>query len=177
MTSTATIYSPTGECRTLEANAAASEVRKDPREWSFTKPAPVGWDRETPRYRVTIQGGVYPSPNSRFRFEPPFASCSDNSVWQYAARPHNQGEIIETREWPHASFCALNYAAEKVLDYFRNHSKSRLPRSPWQDGRVRLSDGLSGSGIQPIEVRPEKFDARPSAVATGFQPSRKISAA
>lgn len=128
MISTATIYSPTGESRTLEANAAAREVRKDPTAWSFTKPPPIGWHREVPKYRVTIQGGVYPSPNNRFRFEPPFASCSDNNVWQYATRPYDHGEIIETREWPHASFHPLNYAAEKVLDYFSRTRSSRSPR-------------------------------------------------
>jgi hypothetical protein len=157
MITTSTIYSPTGESWTLEANRAANEVRWRPAEWSFTKPPPIGWDREVPRYRVTITGGVYPSPNSRFRFEPPFASCSDNNVWQYATRPYNHGEIIETREWPHASFKPLNYAAEKVIDFFNNRTKSRLARSPWFGDRVRLADGLSG----PMIVNPTVPELEP----------------
>jgi hypothetical protein len=147
MITTRTIYNPNGESRTLEANRAANEVRLDPTAWSFTKFPPPGWERETPKYRVTIQGGVYPSPNSRFRLEPPFTSGSDNNVWQYAERAYKVGEIIETRHWPHASFHPLNYSAEKVLDFFSTRLKSRLTLSPWFGDSVRLGDGLSGTAI------------------------------
>jgi hypothetical protein len=148
MISTTTIYSRAGESRALEANLAAEEVRRRPGEWSFTKPPPIGWERETPKYRAARE--VHPAQKARFRFEPPFSMTIDNSAWQYGTRIIAAGEIVETREWPHASFHPLNYAAEKVLDYFRNHPKSRLPRSPWFGDRVRLSDGLSGVG----EIKP-----------------------
>jgi hypothetical protein len=143
MITTRTIYSPNGESRTLEANRAANEVRLDPAAWSFTKFPPPNWEFETPKYRVSI--GVDPSPNSRFRLEPPFASCSDSSIWQYAERPYKCGEIVETKKWPHASFRPLNFAAEKVLDFFNNHQKSRMTLAPWLDDRVHLNDGLSGN--------------------------------
>jgi hypothetical protein len=168
MISTVTIYSPTGESRTLEANRAANEVRLDPTAWSFTKFPPPGWERETPRYRVTIQGGVYPSPNSRFRFEPPFESCSDNNVWQYATRPYKPGEIIETREWPHASFRPLNYAAEKVLDFFNTRLRSRLTLSPWLGDSVRLDDGLSG----PMVVNPTVVQLEPIKTVRAYANTR-----
>src|ERR1039458_10274220 len=103
---------------------------------------PANWQREVPRYRVGRD--VRPSPNDRHRHEPPFSSFSDGSVWQQADRPHEAGEIIETTEWPHPMFFPLNYSAKKVLEFFGASQKSRLPRSPWADGRIRLDDGLSG---------------------------------
>ena len=132
------------------------------RQTAIPNDPPPGWERETPKYRVTIRGGVYPSPNSRFRFEPPFASCSDSNVWQYATRPLAAGEIIETREWPHASFFPLNYAAKKVLDFFNSRPKSYLQRSPWAGDRIRLEDRMSGTlprhvappQLQPMDLRP-----------------------
>ena len=90
---------------------------------------PPDWQHETPKYRVGF--AVRPSPNSRFKNEPPFSSCSDTDVWQYAERVHARGEIIETRLWPHASFAPLNYSAKKVLAFFNASPKSRLPLSPW----------------------------------------------
>src|SRR5436190_9860206 len=103
---------------------------------------PSGWERETPKYRATRD--VHPSPNSRHRFEPPFAQISDNGVWQYAPRPIKAGEIIATRDWPHPSFNPLNYSGGKVLDFFIMRQKSRLPRSPWRGERSALDDGLTG---------------------------------
>jgi hypothetical protein len=137
----------------------------DNRRTAIPTSPPADWERETPKYRVTIKGGVYPSPNSRFRFEPPFTSGSDTSVWQYAERPIQEGEIIETRSWPHASFFPLNYAAQQVLRFFHSAPKSRLPRSPWADGRIRLEDGLTGTTvaklvppqIQSMDMRPVRF--------------------
>jgi hypothetical protein len=111
---------------------------------------PPGWEREVPRYRVTRD--IHPSPNSRHRFEPPFASLSDSGVWQYGAQPIKAGEIIETREWPHPSFHALNYGAGKVLDFFNMRQKSRLPRSPWQGNRLVLDDGLTGTTQPKISI-------------------------
>jgi hypothetical protein len=104
---------------------------------------PPGWERETPRYRVARD--VHPSPNNRFRFEPPFAQLMDSSEWQHAERDHKAGEVIEIRMWPHAMFVALNFSATKVLGFFSSAPKSRLPRPPWFGDRVRLDDGLTGS--------------------------------
>jgi hypothetical protein len=116
---------------------------------SFSAPPP-GWERETPKYRVTRN--VEPSPNSRHRFEPPFASLSDSSVWQYATQIVNAREEIETRDWPHPSFHPLNYGAGKVLDFFNMRQKSRLPRSPWQGDRLVLDDGLTGPTQPKISI-------------------------
>jgi hypothetical protein len=134
------------------------------RQTAIPNEPPPAWEREVPKFRVTIKGGVYPSPNSRFRFEPPFTSCSDSNVWQYATRPLPEGEIIEIRDWPHPSFHPLNYAAKKVLDFFTTRMKSRMQRSPWAGDRIRLDDGLTGAGVpsivppqlQPINPRPHR---------------------
>jgi hypothetical protein len=105
-------------------------------------PAPPGWEREIPKYRVAR--GLQPAPKARFRFEPPFSTISDSDVWQYGAQPVKAGEEIETREWPHPSFRPLNFSAGRVLDFFNSRMKSRLPRSPWAGDRIRLDDGLTG---------------------------------
>jgi hypothetical protein len=76
--------------------------------------------------------------------------------WQYGERALKAGEEIETREWPHPSFFPLNYSAGKVLDFFNGAMKSRLPRSPWHEGRVRLDNGLNNvPGI--VDVRPPQL--------------------
>jgi hypothetical protein len=127
---------------------------------------PPGWERETPKYRVTIKGGVFPSPNNRHPHETPFTNCSDPSVWQYAERPFHEGEIIETRSWPHASFFPLNYSAKKVLEFFATRQKSRLARSPWAGDRIRLDDGLNGAGpTLPQIALPQlkRVDLRPAS--------------
>jgi hypothetical protein len=100
------------------------------------------WKHEVPRYRATRD--VHPSPNSRHRFEPPFASLSDSSVWQFAERPIKARDEIETRSWPHESFWPLNEAAKRTLDFFNSRQKSRLGRSPWRVDRIVLDDGLTG---------------------------------
>jgi hypothetical protein len=58
----------------------------------------------------------------------------------------------------------LNYSARQVMDFFTNRQKSRLPRSPWADGRIRLEDGLGGPmpkivgpQVQPMDLRPVRF--------------------
>jgi hypothetical protein len=112
-------------------------------------PAPNGWQRETPRYKATRD--IQPATKARFRFEPPFSGLASSDEWQYGAQPVKAGEEIETREWPHPSFSALNYSAGKVLDFFTTRQKSRLPRSPCAGDRIRLDDGLTGSGpILPL---------------------------
>ncbi|MGA7999528.1 MAG: hypothetical protein WCA28_32085 [Bradyrhizobium sp.] len=113
-----------------------------------------------PKYRVPKD--THPAQKARFRFEPPFASCLDNDVWQYGERLHKAGEVIETTEWPHPSFFPLNYGAKKILEFFRNGQKSRMQRSPWAAGQVRLDNSLTGNivvqavrpQLQPIDLRP-----------------------
>jgi hypothetical protein len=172
MTKNVTIYHRDGRERTLDVHEASrlagtGTVGAD-KEWSFHKPPPIGWERETPKYRVAIQGGVYPSPNSRHRFEPPFASASDTAVWQYADRAYKVGEIIETREWPHASFQACNYAAEKVLEFFNSRMKSRFTRSPWLGDSVRLEDGLGG----PMIIHPTAPQLEPVKTVRAYADTR-----
>jgi hypothetical protein len=124
---------------------------------------PPGWERETPKYRVARE--TLPAPKARFRTEPPFASASDASTWQYGEKVHLAGEVIETTFWPNAgTMVALNYSAKRVLEYFGSHQKSRLPRSPWADGRIRLEDGMGGAmpkiagpQVQPMDLRPVRF--------------------
>jgi hypothetical protein len=121
---------------------------------------PPGWIRELPKYRVMRD--VHPAEKARFRSEPPFTSTSDSSAWQYGTRILKAGEIIETGEWPHNSFFALNFSAKKVLAFFSASQKSRLPRSPWSGDRLRLDDGLAGNlvvqaaapQLQPMDLRP-----------------------
>ena len=87
------------------------------------------------------------------RFETPFASYSDNDVWQYGERPVTAGEEIETREWPHPSFRALNYSAGRVLDFFNSRTRSRMAISPFQNGRVVLDDGLTGTSAPTLLIK------------------------
>jgi hypothetical protein len=111
---------------------------------------PSGWEFETPRYRITR--AIYPSPNSRHKFEPPFSTIFDSNVWQFADCPHAAREEISTRHWPHPSFFPLNEAARRVLSYFNRSMKSRLPVSPWSGDRLRLDDGLSGPQQPNIKI-------------------------
>jgi hypothetical protein len=123
--------------------------------WSFHKPPPLNWEREVPKYRVARD--VRPAERARYRLETPFSTISDSSVWQYAERAYTAGEIIDTKEWPHPSFVPLNYGAEKVLAFFNGAMKSRLPRAPWHENRVRLDNGLSGPiipDVRPPQVKP-----------------------
>jgi hypothetical protein len=57
----------------------------------------------------------------------------------------------------------LNFSAREVMRFFNLAQKSRLPRSPWHDGRVRLDDGLSGNlpKIVGPKVAPIDRDAWP----------------
>src|SRR6476469_208899 len=102
--------------------------------------APQGWDREIPRYRASRD--IEPAEKLRFRFETPFSQMADGDVWQYGHRPIERGEIIETPNWPHESFVALNYSAARVLEFFKiGPPKSRLPWRPWRGDRIELDDG------------------------------------
>jgi hypothetical protein len=139
------------------------------------KTAPIGRDREAPKYRVVR--AVHPSNNSRHRHEPPFAVCTDSDMWQYADRAIMAGEEIVTRAWPHSSFFPLNYSAQKVLDFFNSRPKSRLPLSPCYGDSVRLSDGLNGPQPRPQSVKPQPVSSSARPDQAGFHLNRKISAA
>jgi hypothetical protein len=161
--STSTIYSPDGRSETLDAHQALYRTQMQPQEWSMTPPPPLNWDREIPMYKVARD--LRPAPRARYRTEPPFTSISDNDCYQYAERPLVAGEIISTTQWPHESFIALSYSAERVLQFFRASMKSRLPRSPWRGDRIVLADGISGA--LPFDVRaapkPAPVNLRPAA--------------
>jgi hypothetical protein len=162
---TQTIYHRDGRERTVDVHEASrlagtGTVGAD-KEWSFYKPPPSGWERETPKYRASRD--IKPALKARYRSETPFANISDSDVWQYGEQPVKAGEIIETREWPHPSFRPLNYSAEKVLAFFNGAMKSRLTRSPWYGDGVRLDNGLSDAPaifnpkppkIKPVDMRP-----------------------
>jgi hypothetical protein len=132
------------------------------RQTAIPNDPPPGWEREIPKYRVIRD--IQRAPKARFRFEPPFANSSDSDTWQYGTRMMKAGELIETTEWPHPSFFPLNYGAKKVLEFFTTRQKSRMQRSPWQDNRLHLDDGLTGTAIvsvvppqlQPIDPRPHR---------------------
>jgi hypothetical protein len=169
MEKTTTIYHIDGRQREMEVNEAVRLVGARQvgagAGWSFHKPPPLDWERETPKYRATRD--IQPAQNPRYRSEPPFAKVFDSDIWQYSERPIKSGELIETKFWPHPSFRPLNFSAGRVLDFFNARQKSRLPRSPWYIDHIRLDDGLSGPIIpdvrppqmQPVDLRP--VDLRP----------------
>ena len=166
MSKTTTIYHRDGGEKTVDVHEAsrlvgAGTIGAD-KEWSLHKPPPPNWQFETPKYKATRD--VRPAPRARFRTEPPFAMTFDVDVWQYGERLIKAGEIIETREWPHPSFRALNYSAGRVLDFFNMQQKSRLARSPWHGDSLRLDDGLTGPvSVQPVTPRLQPMDLRPAS--------------
>jgi hypothetical protein len=109
---------------------------------------------EVPKYRVMID--LHPAPRARYRNERPFTDISDAHCWQYAERPLEMGEIIETFAWPHLTMMPLNGVAKQVHTFFKSAMKSRLSVSPYKSGRLVLDDGLSGP-VQPIVtmLKPE----------------------
>lgn len=154
-----TIYCRDGTSETLPADQARYRAYLHPDEWSLTPPPPADWDREIPKYRVARD--LLPASRARYRAEPPFTSMSDD-CWQYGERPVVAGEIITTTHWPHPSFRPLNYSAEKVITFFNGAMKSRLSRSPWHDGCIRLDNGISNAPrivdvrapqVQPMNLR------------------------
>jgi hypothetical protein len=106
---------------------------------------------EVPRYRATRD--VHPSPNSRHRLEPPFASLSDPDVWQFAEKPIKARAEFESTAWPHASFYPLNEAAKRVHGFFTTRQKSRLAISPWRVDRIVLDDGLTGPSQPKFSIK------------------------
>lgn len=152
---TTTIYCRDGTSETLPADQARYRAYLHPEEWSLTPPPPLNWEREIPRYRATRD--LQPSPNARHRHEPPLATIFDNNVWQHGEKPLARGDEITTTQWPHSSFRPLNFSAQQVLAFFNGVMKSRLPRSPWYAGQVRLDNGLSGGVIGLADVRPPQI--------------------
>jgi hypothetical protein len=123
---------------------------------------PPGWEREVPKYRVVRD--TLPAQKPRFRFEPPFASCLDNDVWQYGERLHKAGEVIATDQWPHPSFFPLNFSAKKVQQFFSTQMKSRMSRAPFSDGRIKLETGLTGNlVVDPTPPQLKQMDLRPAS--------------
>jgi hypothetical protein len=122
---------------------------------------PADWEREIPRYLVVHD--VHRAPKERFRFEAPFTDILDAREWQYAERDYRSGQIVETTSWPHATFAPLNFSAKQVMQFFSTQMKSRMQRSPFSGGRIRLDNGLVGSltpqttkppQLQPMDLRP-----------------------
>jgi hypothetical protein len=112
---------------------------------------PLDWRREVPKYRISAD--TMPAPKERFKFEPPFASCSEADVWQYGERVHKAGEVIATTLWPNAgTMTPLNYSAAQVLAFFNSAPKSRLGLSPMRDGLIVLEDGLSFTTHPKIKI-------------------------
>jgi hypothetical protein len=136
----------------------------DPKKPIPTTP-PLNWRKEIPVYRVRVETRA--APKTRFRFEPPFSQIMDSSEWQYGERVHKAGEIISTTEWPCAgTMTPLNYSAREVMEYFTSRQRSRLARSPWFDGQVRLEDGLSSDG--PPKIVAPKMAAMAPQPAGGW---------
>jgi hypothetical protein len=158
---TATIYHTDGREQTVDVHQASRTVNND-KAWSFVKPPPAGWQYETPKYKATRD--VHPSPNARYRTEPPFETMFDASQWQYATKPIAAGEIVETREWPHPSFRPLNYGAQQVHAFFSLQMKSRMTQSPWFGDRIRLDNGFSGLATGKIN-QPRLLE--PATLARG----------
>jgi hypothetical protein len=104
--------------------------------------------REIPLYRATRT--VTPSPNPRHRTEAPFSTQSNPDCWQFGDRVIEAGEVIASTDWPHPSFRPLNESARRVMTYFASAMRSRLPRSPWRDGRIHLDDGLTSAAVTNV---------------------------
>jgi hypothetical protein len=157
----ATIWNQiTGESKTCPQAQADHLTRNTRGEWKFSKPLPEGWDREVPRYRVHVD--LHPSPLARHRMETPITFSTDSALWQYCEKPVAAGEIVETTVWPHLSMQPLNDSATAVRDYLRDHMNSRLPQTPWRQGRLNLDDGLTGTA--PKVLRPALPQAAPQPV-------------
>lgn len=165
MTATMTIYSRTGEARTMPTVQADNMIRASRGEWSAAPPLPKGWDREVPRYRASMD--LRPPQYARHRLEPPFTSTTDTHMWQYAERPIKAAEQVETTAWPHPSMIPLNETARQILEFFRTRQKSRLPQSPWRAGRLFLDDGLTGAvpDERTLYRRPEPAVPSPIRIA------------
>jgi hypothetical protein len=121
---------------------------------------PAGWASEEPRYRLRRE--IYPAERDRYRFERPFSEQGNMDSWQFGTQVLKAGQEISTREWPHPSFYPLNEIARRIHAYFMIAQRSRLARSPYDHGgKLRLSDGLSGTGPQIKAPKPEPVRMAP----------------
>ena len=128
---------------------------------------PLNWRKEMPVYRVHVE--TRPAPKTRFRFETPFSQIMDPSEWQYSERVWPAGSVIASDQWPNpGTMTPLNYSARQVMEFFTSRQKSRLPRTPWFDGQVRLDDGLSGPLPTIKAPQPEAVRLQPRQVWPGM---------
>jgi hypothetical protein len=131
-----------------------------PTQTAIPSSPPPGWASEEPLYRTTRE--IYPAERDRYRFERPFSEQGNMDCWQFGTTVLKAQQEISTREWPHPSFYPLNEVARRIHSFFTIAQKSRLARSPYdQGGKLRLSDGLSGPlpqiaapKVQPMDLRP-----------------------
>lgn len=144
MTEIIPIYRADGSSEMLRADLARNRVHFAPHEWSLVKPPPLNWERTVPRYKA--RWAVRPANFSRQRFEAPWSQQLDSSIGQYLEPGQSiaAGEEVESTAWPAPGFVALNYSAERVIEFFNSAMRSRMANSPWRNGRIELDDGLSG---------------------------------
>jgi hypothetical protein len=79
-----TIYCRDGTSESLPGDQARYRAYLHPDEWSLTPPAPLNWQYEKPRYRLTRD--LKPAEKARFRFEPPFSETAMDT-WHMASGP------------------------------------------------------------------------------------------
>ena len=107
---------------------------------------------ETPCYRATRDLGA--ASLDRHRNESPFAAQYDG-CWQYGKSPVTAGQIIESRDWPDASFHPLNHSAKAIHSFFTTMIRSRMGRSPFGgDGQLNLDNAMSFGGTVPVRPGP-----------------------
>jgi hypothetical protein len=141
----ATIYNRhTGATETLPGDQAALKTYYQRETWSAQPLPPRDWERTVPRYKA--RWALRPSQFSRHRLEAPWSQQLDSSIWQYLEPGQSiaAGEEVESTAWPAPGFVALNYSAERVIEFYNIAMRSRLANSPWRNGRIELDDGLSG---------------------------------
>jgi len=162
-----TIYHVSGETKRLPLARAQEQVAAD-REWSLTPPPPPGWEREIPRYQA--REALKPARHERYRHEPPFSQEDEPDRWQYGTREIAAGEIVETTDWPARSFVALNHSAKVIFEAFLLGMRSRMPVSPWKDGRVYLADGLAFGPITAVHTSAGPTPPAKHGPARGARP-------
>ncbi|MBI3700582.1 MAG: hypothetical protein HY242_09100 [Afipia sp.] len=126
-----------GSHRDLPFNEAHHEVSMKRDRWTFEKPPAPGWDRETPRYRVSSAEPIGPALRAIDKGMQPYSFYAER-YWQYGDRVVEPGEEVATTMWPHLAFQPINDAAREIVKYFTSYTRSRMGTSPWKDGKVYL---------------------------------------